>query len=404
MPKIKDVEIFELGEMGAEKSSPWSSTILVVRMTTSDGIVGYGEASTTLMTLPIYEELKEVSRVLIGREVTEIENNYMEVYKHSFYLPVSMETTSALSALEMASWDIVGKIYKMPVYDAFGGMSNEKIRAYANGWYDNCVTPDDFLAKAKQVSRTGFTGVKFDPFGNAYDNINKAQLDNAVAIVGLLHEKLPGLDLMIECHGRFNANSAIKAGKALEQFEPFFIEEPVHPDQFEGLLRFKEEVNIPIALGERVLSSNLFLPYMVNHAVDIIQPDLTNFGGLLQAKSVATMAQSFGIEVAYHNAFGPIQTAATLNMDTVIPNMLIQESFEAFWPEWKKKLLKSGYSLEDGYFTLAKGKPGLGIEVNERILEEYKVKGMEPFNALEPAWVVGGTFKPAVPGASKKKK
>jgi L-alanine-DL-glutamate epimerase-like enolase superfamily enzyme len=402
MPTIKDIEIYELGEMGAEKSSPWSSTILVVKMVASDGTVGYGEAPTTLMTLPVYEELKEMSRIFIGREVTEIQKNYMEVYKHSFYLPVSVESTAALSALEIASWDITGKIYGMPVYDAFGGRMREDVRAYANGWYDNCVSPEDFVAKAKAVVKMGFSGVKFDPFRDAYDNINAEQLDHAESVVKAMRSSFPKLDLMIECHGRFNANSAIRAGHALEKYNPPFIEEPVHPDQFEGLLRFKNEVSIPVALGERVMNSNLFLNYMTNSAVDVIQPDITNFGGMLQGKSVAAMAQAFGIEVAYHNAFGPIQTAATLNLDYTIPNLLIQESFEAFWPAWKKKLVKSGYSIENGRFSLAKGRPGLGITIDERIMEEYKVKGIEPFNPSEPAWVVGGTF--AKPSATVKKR
>ena len=406
MSVIKDIEIIELGEADSSKSSPWSSTVLILKLTTSDGIVGYGEAPTTLMTLPVYEEMKEVSRIFKGKEATEIQKNYLDFYKNSFYLPVSMESTAALSAFEMASWDITGKIYGMPVYDAFGGMIRDRVRAYANGWYDNCVSPGDFVKKAKGVVKMGFTGVKFDPFGDAYDSINAKQLENAKEVVGAMRESFKDLDLMIECHGRFNANSAIRAGLALEEYSPLFIEEPVHPDQFEGLIRFRERVGIPVALGERVLDRNLFLNYMVNNAVDVIQPDITNFGGLMQGKSVADMAYSFGIEVAYHNAFGPIQTAATLNLDYTIPNLLIQESFEAFNPAWKRNLLKSGYSLDEGYFKLAKGRPGLGIEVNERILEEYKLHGMEPFNDSEPPWVVQGTFKPAKakPRGQKKKK
>ncbi len=401
MPKISNAEIFVLGETNAEKSSPWSSTIIVLKLTTSDGVVGYGEAPTTMMTLPVYEEMREVARVFKGKEATEIEKNYMDFYKHSFYLPVSMETTSALSAFEMASWDILGKIYGMPVHKAFGGAIRDKIRAYANGWYDGCITASDFVKSAKNVVRMGFTGVKFDPFGDAYDNIDSEHIENAAHIVGALREEFPKLDLMIECHGRFNANSAMRVARAIKPFKPLFMEEPVHPDQFNGLMRFREYSRIPVALGERVLDRNLFLNYMKSNAMDVIQPDITNFGGLMQGKSVADMAYSFGIEVAYHNAFGPIQTAATLNLDYTIPNLLIQESFEAFWPEWKKKLVKSGYSLEDGYFTLSRDKPGLGIDINERILEEYKVSGMEPFNESEPAWAVGGTFKPIAKDGSK---
>ncbi|MEM4949940.1 MAG: enolase C-terminal domain-like protein, partial [Thermoplasmatales archaeon] len=120
-------------------------------------------------------------------------------------------------------------------------------------------------------------------------------------------------------------------------------------------------------------------------------PDVTNVGGIIQAKESSVLAEAFGVDVAFHNAFGPIQTAATLHLDYNINNFLIQESFESFWPDWKRRLLKSGYKLENGSFKLS-GKPGLGIEVNERILDEYKTDSMEGVSE-EPPWVVKGTFR-----------
>ena len=392
MSKISNIEVIELGDLESEKSSPWSSTIVVVRITTSDGTVGYGEAPTTMMTLPVVEQVRELSRIFKGKEVSDVKSNMMDVYKHSFYQTVSMETTSALSALEIASLDATGKIYGMPVYKMLGGEMSKRVRAYANGWYDGCVTADDFAKKARKVSSMGFTGMKFDPFGKAFDSISNAQVDHAKEVVEAIRKSVKKNDIMIECHGRFNGSSAIRACAPLEEFEPLFVEEPVHPDQMEGLRRFRESISAPVALGERVLSRNIFLNYLREHLADVLQPDITNCGGILQARGIAELAETFGAEVAYHNAFGPIQTIATLNVDVSISNLLIQESFEAFWPSWKKRLVKSGYSLEDGYFTIS-GKPGLGASIDERILEEYKVSGMEPFNDAEPAWVVKGTFR-----------
>ncbi|MDA8055128.1 MAG: mandelate racemase/muconate lactonizing enzyme family protein [Thermoplasmatales archaeon] len=390
MTRIRDIDILELGEEG-EKSSPWSSTILVLRMVTSDGEIGYGEAPTTLMTRPVFEEMREVGRVFQNREVEEIRKNYTEFYKHSFYLPVSMESTAALSAFEIASWDIVGKEFGAPIYNLLGGKVRDSVRAYANGWYDNSITPQSFLKRAREVEGMGFTAVKFDPFGPYYDHIEEGEVSNARKIVETLKEHTK-LDLLIECHGRFSANSAIRMAEGLEDLEPFFVEEPVHPDQFVGLKRLRERTDVRIALGERVLNKNLFLPYFTSDLVDVIQPDVTNVGGIIQAKESAVLADSFGVEVAYHNAFGPIQTAATLHLDYNIPNFLIQESFEKFWPKWKKGLVKSGYRLEDGYFSLS-GKPGLGIDIDDRILTDYRTNKMEPFNPEEPPWVVKGTFK-----------
>ena len=395
MSRIRDIDIIEIGDISkGENSSPWSSTIIVLRLTTSDGVVGYGEAPTTLMTKPVMEEAREIARILKGKDPTDIERNSLEVYKHSFYMPESMETTSAFSAFEIASWDIMGKIYGMPVYKMLGGMLNESIQGYANGWYSDCVSADSFAKKAKEVSKAGFKAMKFDPFGNAYDVIDKKHIEHAADVVGAVKDATKGADVLIECHGRFNANAAISIARALEGLKPAFIEEPVHPDNIVGLKRLRDTTNIPIALGERVMNKNLFLPYLVDDLIDILQPDITNARGILEGKKIASMAESFGAEVAFHNAFGPIQTAATLNIDVTIPNFFMQESFEHFWPDWKKKVVKSGYKLEDGAYTIS-GKPGLGIEINERILEEYKVDGMEPFNPDEPPWVVKGTWKAA---------
>ncbi|MGC8644845.1 MAG: enolase C-terminal domain-like protein [Thermoplasmata archaeon] len=389
MTKIKSFEAIELGEEG-EKSSPWSSTILILKLETEDGEVGYGEAPTTLMTRPVYEQMREVGRVFAGREVEEVRKNYLEFYKRSFYLPVSMESTSALSAFEIASWDIIGKMYGAPVYQLIGGKVRGRVKAYANGWYDGCVTPEDFLKKGKGVEKEGFAAVKFDPFGPNFDTLTREGANKAKEIVLSLKENTK-LELLIECHGRFNANAAILAAEYLEDLDPFFIEEPVHPDQISGLRRLRERSNVRIALGERVLNKNLFLPYLESDLVDVIQPDITNVGGIMEALESSILAGAYGVEVAFHNAFGPIQTAATLNLDYAIRNFLIQESFENFWPDWKKRLLRSGYRLENGFFTLS-GKPGLGIEVDERILEEYRTDEMEG-SSDEPPWVVKGTFR-----------
>jgi len=390
MAKIKDIDIFELGENG-ENSSPWGSTLLILRLVTSDGEVGYGEAPTTLMTRSVYEQMREVKRVFINKDVEEIRRNYLEFYKHSFYLPVSMESTAAISAFEIASWDIVGKEFGAPIYQLLGGKVRDKIRPYANGWYDNCSNPQSFLDKARKVEKMGFTALKFDPFGPDYDVIDDRGIERARKIIEMLKEKTR-LDLLIECHGRFSANSAIRVTQEIEDLEPFFVEEPVHPDQFEGLKRLREKTEVRIALGERVLNKNLFLPYLKADLVDVIQPDVSNVGGIMEARESAILAESFGVDVAFHNAFGPIQTAATLHLDYSLPNFLIQESFEKFWPKWKRDLVKSGYKLEDGFLSLS-GKPGLGIEVDERVLESYKTDEMERFNPNEPQWVVKGTFK-----------
>ena len=396
MSKIKDIDIYEIGEPTGQSSSPWSSLLLFLKITTDDEYVGWGEAPTELMALPVYEELRELGRIFKGTEVTDIRKNIEEVYKHEYWMPMSMQTTAALSAFEMASWDATGKIYGMPVYKIFGGAFHSRVRAYANAWYGNCVSPDDFVEKAKDAIKLGFTAVKFDPFGDAFDNIDSEHIAHAVDVISNLRQELPNLDLLIECHGRFNANAAIRIANKIKEYDPFFMEEPVHPDQIEGLSRFRKETNIKVALGERVLNKNLMMTFLKHNLTDVIQPDIANFTGLMEGYSAAMMARTFGMETAFHNAYGPIQNAATLNLDFTIPNFLIQESFEVFWPEWKKQVLKNcNFKLDHGYFTIVNNRPGLGIEIDEKILEKNKISkiAMGPYVPEEPGWVVKNTYK-----------
>ncbi|MCL4312122.1 MAG: mandelate racemase/muconate lactonizing enzyme family protein [Candidatus Thermoplasmatota archaeon] len=391
METIKDIEIYELGS-SEEKSSPWSSTILILKLTSSEGRVGFGEAPTTMMTLPVKESMNEVARIFQNKNYFNIEKNLRDYYKNAFYVTKSVEETAALSAFEIASWDLIGKNLGSPVYNLLGGKFNDEIRAYANGWYSDCVSPEDFVSKAKSLVSIGYSAFKFDPFGNNYDKINEEGIKKSAEIVAQMRSSLGDkIDLLIECHGRFSPKYAISAGKALEEYNPLFIEEPVHPELENSLREFRSKVNIPVALGERLLNKEDFARYVSGGMVDVIQPDLTNSKGILEAKKIAAIAESFGVPVAYHNAFGPVQTAATVNVDYTLPNFLIQESFEESWPAWKKNLF-SGYSVKNGSIQLS-GKPGLGIEVNEKLLEDSKVSGMEPLGT-EPPWVVSGTFKP----------
>ncbi len=392
--KINQVDVMELGDRSKESSSPWSSTMLLVRLTTDDGIVGYGEAPTTFSTLSVMGSMKEVERIFKGANCFDIEHNLNEFYRNSFYLTRSFQDTAALSAFEIASWDLIGKYMGSPVYNLLGGRMRDSIRAYANGWYSDCINPDDFVREGKKVVSMGFTAMKFDPFGSSYDDLPGEGLKMARSIVSALRSELGDrIDLLIECHGRFSPRYAMKVAESMKEFEVLFIEEPVHPE-LESALHEIRSVKVPVALGERLLNKEDFARVISQGIVDVIQPDITNCKGILEGKKIAAIADSFGVQVAFHNAFGPIQTAATLNLDYNIRNFLIQESFDQFWPDWKKNLVRSGYSFDRGFLKLD-GKPGIGAEVDEKVLEQHIVSGIEPFDPSEPPWVVSNTFSKA---------
>lgn len=388
--KVRSIEPIEVAAPAGERSSPWSSTVVLVKVTTADGAVGWGQAPTTLMTHPVRESVREVARFYEGHEVEELGACLREFHRYSFYLSRSMEATSALSGVDIAMWDLLGRARGAPISTLLGGRLREKVRAYSNGWYSDCRSPDEFAAKAKTGLSAGLRAFKFDPFGDQFGTLSPEGLALASARVAAVRAAVgPEVDLLIEYHGRFLPEAAIRAGVELDQYHPRFMEEPVHPELCDALAEFRRRVRTPVALGERLLNAADFESFLRRGLVDILQPDITNSGGFTYGREIAGVAAAFGAPVAYHNAFGPVQTAATLQMDATLPTFFLQESFEASWPEWKKSLV-SGYALENGEFRIPKG-PGLGITVNESAVERFRSEEMEPIGP-EPPWVIAGTW------------
>jgi L-alanine-DL-glutamate epimerase-like enolase superfamily enzyme len=166
--------------------------------------------------------------------------------------------------------------------------------------------------------------------------------------------------------------------KRLREFNPLFMEEPVHPENLQGLKKYRTETDVRVALGERILTKEQVIEVLANNLTDFLQPDITNIGGVTQARKIAAIAESYGVEVAFHNAFGPIQNAVTIQVDASIPNFLIQESFYDVFPAWKRQLIKDQSSVEDGYATVPT-KPGLGVEVDEKNPRRAQGRGTREF-------------------------
>jgi len=395
--KIVTVEPIEVAAPAGELSSPWSSTVILVKVTTSSGAIGWGEAPTTLMTHPVRESVREVSRFYEGHDVRDHAGCLREFERYSFYRSRSMEATSALSAVDIACHDLLGRELGAPISTLLGGRIREKVRAYSNGWYSDAILPEEFATKARQMVTEGFRALKFDPFGDQYRTLSTDGLDAAVARVGAVREAVGAkVDLLIEYHGRFYPEAAIRAGRALDEFRPRFMEEPVLPELCDALSHFRKVVRTPVALGERLLTPADFESFLSRGLVDILQPDITNSGGFTYGREIAGIAAAHGAPVAYHNAFGPVQTAATLQIDATLPTFFLQESFEASWPEWKRSLVR-GYCVEQGEFSIPT-KPGLGVDVDERAVERYRSEIVDPIGP-EPPWVIGGTWVRRTPAA-----
>ena len=391
--KITEFEIYQLGEPSSQGSATWAGNSIVLKLTTSDGTIGYGEAVPTLRVQSVIQSLHEVGRVYKGRDPLDMELNIHEWHKHDFYLPVSFESTTALSAFDIACWDILGKHLGAPIHQLVGGSFRNSVRVYANGWYDKCVTPEQFGERAKKFAAMGYTALKFDPFGTHYDSIDAKGLETAYERVKAVKDATASrVQLLIEHHGRFDPNAAIAIAKKLGEFDPLFMEEPVHPDNFEGLRKYREATDVRVALGERILTKEQAAFVLANNLTDYLQIDVTNIGGVTVARKVAAMAEAYGVEIAFHNAFGPVQNAVTVQLDAALPNFLIQESFYDCFPAWKRQLVKDQSKVENGQ-TKVPTRPGIGVEMDEKVLEEHRAEGQEYFNPDEPVWVVKDTWK-----------
>jgi L-alanine-DL-glutamate epimerase-like enolase superfamily enzyme len=391
--KIANVDVYQLGEPSKTTSATWASNSIVLKLTTSTGLVGYGEAVPTLRVQPVIQSIHEVERVYMGKDPLNVELNMHEWHKQDFYMPISFESTTAVSAFDIACWDIIGKHYGAPIHELIGGAFRTEVRHYSNGWYAGCVSPEQFGKRAKKYASMGYTALKFDVFGDYYDYIDGKGLKLAYERVKAVRDATNGkVQLLIEHHGRFNPNSAIMIAKTLREFDPLFMEEPIHPDNIEGLRKYRAATDVRIALGERILTKEQAAYVMSNNLTDFLQADITNIGGVTQAKKICGIAEAYGVEMAFHNAFGPIQNAVTVQLDAAIPNFLIQESFYDVFPQWKRDLINDQTTIEDGH-TAVPNRPGIGVEVNEKVLERHKVEGQEYFNPKEPVWAVKNTWK-----------
>ena len=391
--KITNVEIYQVGSPSPTGSAAWAANSIILKLTTSSGLLGYGEAVPTLRVQPVIQSLREVSRLYMGKDPIDVERNWHEWHKHDFYLPVSFESTTAVSAFDIACWDIIGKHFGAPIHHLLGGATRSRIRLYSNGWYNDCVTPEEFGDRARQFAKHGYTALKFDPFGDYYDWIDRKGLEVAYDRVKAVRDATGReVELLIEHHGRFNPNSAITIAKRLREFDPLFMEEPVHPENIEGLRKYRAATDVRIALGERILTKEHVATVLAGNLTDFLQPDIMNIGGVTQGRKVAALAEAFGVEVAFHNAFGPIQNAVTLQLDASIPNFLIQESFYDVFPQWKRELVKDQMPVESGYCTVPT-RPGIGVDIDDRVLEEHAANGQESFDPAEPVWTVKGTWK-----------
>jgi galactonate dehydratase len=293
-----------------------------------------------------------------------------------------------MALVEIACWDIIGKALDQPVYRLLGGAVRDKIKAYANGWYTVERTPEEFHTAAKQVVAKGYRALKFDPFGAGFYELERAEKRRVIELTEAVYDAVgPDVEILIEMHGRFNPVTAVEMTRELARFKPAWVEEPVPPENLSALRDVRNAVlplGIPVATGERMHTPYEYRELFNLQCADIIQPDITHFGGLLNTKKLAATAESHYMLVAPHNVGGPVSTAAALHLAACTHNFKIQEHFNDFADAFVKEAASGVPEVIDGYFALPEG-PGLGVTCHEDVIAAYP-RRQTHFNLFADDW------------------
>ena len=345
---------------------------LIVRIQTDEGIEGIGESSM-LSSDPIVESLIQEwsENYLVGKDPLAGQVHWTRLHQDNLGRGGRLYST-VLSGIDIALWDLRGKILGVPVYQLLGGPFRNKLRVYANGWYTNPASPDLIAEEAKKVVEMGYTAMKFDPFGKiAYTTISPEEAQLSVDRVAAVREAVgPNVDILIEVHARFNVYTAVGLAKRMEQYRPFWYEEPVSQENTNEMRQVRDRISIPVATGERLYLKFPFFDLVKNEAVDILQPDICNAGGITELHKIGSMAEAQHVMMAPHNTNSAVGTVASFHLDTAMPNFLIQEYHAEFYEPHYFQVVQGLPRQKDGYVNLPEG-PGLGISLDDELLDRY---------------------------------
>jgi galactonate dehydratase len=346
---------------------------LFLRLTTDAGITGLGEASLEWQEKTVETLLHEwvVDRIL-GADPFAVEDLAAAMIRDQYQGGATVMT--AISGVEIACWDLVGKALGKPLYQVLGGRCHDRLPSYANGWYGGARTPAEYAEKAAAAVKLGYTGLKFDPFGTAWKTLTPREEDAAEALVAAVRDAVgDAVDLMVEFHGRLDVPTAIAMGRRFAKHRPAWYEEPVTPNSLDQLKEVKDAMAIPVAAGERLYTMEDFQRLVSLDAADIVQMDPAHCGGLGVARKIASMAAARGKTVSPHCSIGPVALRAAVHLDWATPNARVQECFAQFDVPWRRDYVFDRESWRSGEFPLPEG-PGLGLELDTRVCAAHPYK------------------------------
>ena len=334
-----------------------------VKVETDEGVSGLGEGTLEYKENALAGAIEDLRHAVVGCDPFDTEWIFHQNYRDAYWRggPV---LTSALSAIDMALWDIKGKALGLPVWKLIGGKCRDGVPCYANCWFAGAKEPSEFADKARAAVARGFKGLKWDPFGRNYRQLPPADFKKAMACVAAVKEATEGkAEILIECHGRFDVPTAVRLCHALEEFDPFWVEEPVIPDTLRALADVRSRVRTPIACGERLFTTQQIMDAVESRCCDYLQPDASHAGGITAMKAIAAICETRHVPFCAHNPSGPVANAVTLALGVSTPGYCIHETLFDDVP-WRGDVVDEDVKFADGVMYPS-DRPGLGIELDE---------------------------------------
>ena len=373
--KITDVEVIRM-QAHAEASNNW----LFVRVHTDEGITGIGEGSLQYKDVALAAEIENFGIYLRGKDPFQIEHIWTSLHRRVTWTGGAV-TISAISAIDLALWDIKGKALGVPVYELIGGKVRDRVPLYANGWFagnrpsahgpqgGDAGERDWYVERAKAAVEQGYRCIKFYPFSGE-QVITPARMKRGVGLVAAVREAVgPEIEIAIDIRARLNIGSARRVAQQLEPYNIAWLEEPILFDNADAMAEFARSVRVPVSTGEQLYTRWEFRALLEQNVVALIQPDICHAGGFSELRKIAAQAETYYVSVAPHNSNGPISTIASLHLDMSIPNCHMQELFINSLPYYQEVLTKP-IQVEDGYGAPPEG-PGWGADLKDDVVAAH---------------------------------
>ena len=376
--KIKQIETITVG-------AGWKNW-LFVRVHTDDGLYGLGEGTLNGFIKTTEAAIQELAHLAVGqdpREVRRVAQRLMD----SVSLDGGHIHRTAIAAIEVACWDILGKSLGVPIWQLLGGRVRDSVLGYANGWYRTERTPEHFIRAAEAVIQKGFHALKVDPFGTAQGFMEDADLQIACDIIGALRDRFPTLKILIDVHARFTEAEALRVARKMAHFDLFWWEEPTTREREEPSNAVARQCPIRVATGEMYDTIGQFYALAAGGGVNIFQPEPMSLGGIGPTLAVANLALAHGSWIAPHQSGGPVATAVCLQLAACVPNFLIQEHFDPFNEPWTRQLVTWAPSLDPatGHLSLPTS-PGLGLDLDIDVAREHPYDPNAYLNVSKEGW------------------